>query len=161
MRAQFFRERLFVFPATKRHGFESHSPRVLDTEMSESADSLDRNNVTGPRPRIAQRVEHRHPCAHERSRFFRWQFVGNYGQCFRRRDHVFCITTIKIDAGDFAINAHSKIAAPALLADEIVSAMPADTDALPLFPIRDTIADRINPSGDFVTRHARILKARP
>src|SRR6266568_2971761 len=143
MRAQFFRERLFVFPATKRHGFESHSPRVLDTEMSESADSLDRNNVTGPRARIAQRVEHRHPCAHERSRFFRWQFVGNYGQCFRPCDHVLGISAVGIDAGDFAINAHSKIAALALCADEAMPPMPADTDALPLFPIRDTIADRI------------------
>ena len=42
-----------------------------------------------------------------------------------------------------------------------MSAMPADADALTLLPCGDVAADRIDASGDFMTRHARILKPGP
>jgi hypothetical protein len=42
-----------------------------------------------------------------------------------------------------------------------MSAVPAHANSLALAPIRDAGADRIDASGDFVTRHTWILKSRP
>src|SRR6266576_1582958 len=52
-------------------------------------------------------------------------------------------------------------AAAALLAYEIMSAMPANADTLPAFPIRHAITDCMNASRDFMTRHTWILKPGP
>ena len=38
--------------------------------------------------------------------------------------------------------------------------MPADADAVALFPVRDAIAQSIDNSSDFVSRHPRILNSR-
>src|SRR5438132_2299796 len=148
MRAKFFGERSFIFSAAERHGLESHFPRVLNPEMSESADALYRDHVTGARARIAQCIENRHARAHEWPGLFRWQFIGNRRQRRSRGDHVLGVTAIEIDAGHLAIGAHRKIAAPTLVADEIVSAMPADTDALSFRPIGHAVADKIDNSGN-------------
>jgi len=40
------------------------------------------------------------------------------------------ITTVKIDTGDFAIDAHSEVAAPALLAHKAMATMPTDAHSL-------------------------------
>src|SRR5436190_20975705 len=161
MRTEFSGQRFLLFPATERHSFKSHFSRVLNAEMSESADALHSHNVTGTGAGIAQRVENGHTCAHEWPGFFRGKFVRDQRQCFRRRDHVFGVTTIKIDARDFAINAHSEIAATALVAHEIMPAVPADADALALLPVRDAIAQGIDAPRDFMAWHTRILKSRP
>src|SRR5689334_18905914 len=129
--------------------------------MSESADPLDRDDVTGTRTGIAQRVVNRHARAHERPRFFRWQFVGNRSQRGRWCDDILSIAAIEIDAGDFAIAAHRKIAAAALLTDKIMPAVPTDANALPFFPTCDAAANCIDMSCDFVAWHARILQAGP
>src|SRR5438270_743837 len=39
MRTQFSSQRFLLFPATERHSFKSHFSRVLNPEMSESADA--------------------------------------------------------------------------------------------------------------------------
>jgi hypothetical protein len=48
-----------------------------------------------------------------------------------------------------------------LVAGKIMSTVPADPNALALLPSNDTSAYRVDPAGDFVPRHARILKSRP
>jgi hypothetical protein len=58
------------------------------------------------------------------------QIVGNRGECRGRHDHMRGITTVKIDSGDFAIDAHGEVTAPALLAYEAMAAMPTDADSL-------------------------------
>src|SRR5690242_20193439 len=141
MRTQFFRQWPFVFTAADGHGLESHSARILYAKMSESADALHGDDVTGTRTGIAQRVVNRHARAHERPRFFRWQFVGNRSQRGRRCDHILSIAAIEIDAGDFAIAAHRKIAAAALLTDKIMPAVPTDANALSFFPTCDAAAN--------------------
>src|SRR6266403_2481323 len=161
MRAQLFCERSLVLPAAESHGLEAHSTRILHTEMPQSADALDGDDITVTRARIAQCIVNRHTRAHEGTRLFRWQVVRNRRQRFRRGDHVFGITAIKVDTGDFTIAAHRKLAAAALFTDKIMPAVPADPDALPFFPIRDTAAKCINVSRNFVARHARILQAGP
>ena len=89
------------------------------------------------------------------------KFVGNRRQRGRRCNHVFGIAAVEIDTGDFAIHAHREIAAPALFADETMSAMPADANALTFLPGGDVVSDRVDLPGDFMTRHAWILQSGP
>jgi len=110
---------------------------------------------------MSQRIVNGDASAHERSGFFRRHIIGNCRQRFGRRDYVFGITAVKVDAGDLAGGAHRKIAAPALVAHKIVSAMPANTNALTFVPVRNVISNRIDASGDFMSGDAWILKAGP
>ena len=110
---------------------------------------------------MAERVVDSDARAHERPGFFRRQFIGNHGQHRRRCDQVLGISAIEIDAGDFAIDAHGEIAAPALFAHETMSSMPAHADALTFAPSRDVAADRIDAARDLMTRHPGKLKPRP
>jgi len=71
------------------------------------------------------------------------------------------ITTVKVDPGDFAIDAHGEVTAPALLAHEAMAAMPTDADSLTNCPRGDVRPHGIDPPCDFVTRHTRILKPGP
>src|SRR5437867_2800416 len=161
MCTEFSRQRFLVPPAANCHCLESHPPCVLNSEMSEPADAVYRYHVAAPGARISQRVVHGDACTHERSRFLRWQFVRNRCHCRRWRNHILGISAVKIDARNLAIDAHSEIAAPALFADEIMSAMPADADALAFFPFRNPVADCIDAPGDLMTGHTRILKSGP
>src|SRR5690242_12223831 len=110
---------------------------------------------------MSQRIINGDASAHERSGFFRRHMIGNCRQGFGRRDYVFGITAVKVDAGDFARGTHCEIAAPALVADKIMSAMPTNTNTLTFVPIWNAIPDRIDASCDFMTRHAWILKPGP
>lgn len=59
MRAEFFREWLFVFATSKRNCLEPHFASVLHTEMSEAATPLHRDDVTGTRSGVAQGINSR------------------------------------------------------------------------------------------------------
>lgn len=48
-----------------------------------------------------------------------------------------------------------------MITNEIVSAVPANTNTIPFLPICDAIAYRIDTSGDFMTGHSRILESGP
>src|SRR5579864_4520200 len=110
---------------------------------------------------MSQRIVNGDASAHERSGFFRRHIIWNCRQRFGRRDYVLGITAIEVDSGDFARGAHREIAAPALVAHKIVSAMPTNTNALTFVPVRNAISKRIDASGDFMSGYAWILKARP
>src|SRR5215831_8582943 len=110
---------------------------------------------------MAQGVKDSHACAHERSGFFGRQFVWNQRQRFRRRDHVLGVPTIEIDPGDLAIHTHCEIAAPASITNEVVTAVPANPDTIAFLPVRDALAESVNPAPDFVPRHTRILQSWP
>src|ERR1700675_1834688 len=161
MRAQLRRQLFFIFSATEREGIKPQLTRVLNPEMSQSADAVDRDYVAAPRTRIAQRIVNGHTCAHERPRFFARQFIWNRRQRFRPRDHVFGIAAVVIEPGDLAIDAHHEITAPALVANEVVSGVPTDADALTFFPICNSAAERVDFSRDFVAGDSRILQTRP
>src|SRR5256885_2918290 len=107
---------------------------------------------------MAERVEDRDASTHDRPSFFRRQFIGNHGQPRRRCDQIFRISAVEIEAGDFAIDAHGEIPAPARFTDETMSSMPAHPYAQTFAPTRDVAADRIDAARDLVTRHPRKLK---
>src|SRR5947209_2534548 len=100
---------------------------------------------------MPQRIVNGDASAHQGSGFFRRHIIWNRRQRFGRHDHEFGITAIEIDTGDFARGAHRKIAAPAFVADKIVSAMPTNTDPLTFVPVRNAISNRIDVSGDFMS----------
>src|SRR5439155_21549833 len=122
------------------HRHKSHLPRILNPEMSQSADAMHGHELAAARARVAQRVVDGNARAHERPRFLRWQFIRDGGQRCRRCDHVLGISAVEIEACDFAIDAHGEISALALCADEAMSAMPADADALTFLPFNDVAA---------------------
>jgi hypothetical protein len=72
MRAEFFRERFFVFATSECNCFEPHFASVLHSKMSEAPNALYRDDVTGTRAGVPQGVKDCHACAHEWSGFFRW-----------------------------------------------------------------------------------------
>src|SRR5437899_11536659 len=161
MRAKFFRHRFLVLTSTDRDGLKSHLPSVLNSEMSQTADARHGDWLAGACARIAERVTDSNARAHERPCFLRQQFIGNRRQSCRRCDHLLGVPAVKIEACDFAIGAHCKIAALALCADETMSAVPPHADPLTFLPFNNVAADRIDTSRDFMTRHPRILKPWP
>src|SRR5690349_13132223 len=134
MRAEFFCEFLLVVAAVDCDSPESHPPRVLNSEMAQPSDTVDRNNVSGASTGVAQRVVNRHPGAHERSSLFGQNVIRNRSQRARRRYHVLRISTIEIEPRHFAMEAHRKITTTTLLAHEVVTAVPADTHSLTVGP---------------------------
>lgn len=74
------RQRFFIPTSPNRDRFESQSPRVLNTEMSQSADAVYSDDVAAPSAGMTQRVVHRDSGAHERPGFFRRQVFGNRGE---------------------------------------------------------------------------------
>src|SRR5262249_42059544 len=76
-------------------------------------------------------------------------------------DHVFSVAAVDVEARDLPIHAHGEVPAPALCADEAMSTMPADANALPWLPCCDVVADGIDASRDFMTWHTRIRQPRP
>ena len=81
--------------------------------------------------------------------------------CPRRSDHVFLVTAIVAEGRDLFVLAVDEIAPPARVADEAMTAMPADAHALARLPVGDVGADRVDAPGDFVSGHSRILQAGP
>src|SRR5215472_6641469 len=120
-----------------------------------------RHHVATARARIAQSVEDGYARTHEGTRLFGGNLIRNRGECGRGCNHVLGISTIEIETGDFAIDTHREISAAALLADEIMAAVPTDTDALPHSPCCDLVAKYLDASRNFVAGNARILKTGP
>ena len=115
----------------------------------------------GPAPVLAQRVEHGQARARERRGVNRRQFIGNTGQCVRRRHHVFGVSAGKRCAGDHAGLAVHEIAAPTAAAMLAIAARPADRHPFTLAPALHTLAERVDAPGDLVTRRERELQTRP
>src|SRR5438445_712132 len=77
VRAELTCELFFVRPA--RHGdrAEAHTRRILDREVTEPADPLNRDGVSRTRAAVAKRVERRDTCAEERPGIDRIDLLRN------------------------------------------------------------------------------------
>ena len=53
MRAKLARELLFVITTIDRHGLETHLSRVLNSEMAQSADAVNCDDVSSASTRVA------------------------------------------------------------------------------------------------------------
>src|SRR5947207_20403 len=161
MRAQFAGQLFLILAATNRHGPESHLPRVLNTKMTKPTDAMDRHQIAATRARVPKCVVDRYASTHERTDFLRRQIIGNHRYRFRAHDQVIGIAAVEIDSGNLALHAHGEIAAPALVANKAVTAVPAYSGSLTFRPLRDIASDRIDAAGNFMTRHTWILNSWP
>src|SRR5713226_5791858 len=87
--------------------------------------------------------------------------VWHLRQCFNGSDHVLLVATIETEAGDFLLSAIAEIAAPAVEAGAVVSAVPAHADALALLPTGDAGAEFGDDAGNFVAGGTRVGQAGP
>src|SRR5690242_10239405 len=109
MRAELLCECLLVVAAVDRHSLKTHLSCVLDAEMAQSADAVNRNDVSSASTGVAQRVVDRHPCAHEWSSFFGGNFIGNCCERTCGCNHVLGVTAIEVYARNFTIDAHGEV----------------------------------------------------
>src|SRR5687767_2040882 len=161
MRAELTGECFFVVTSVDSYGLKAHLTRVLNSKMPKTTDTVNCHYVTGARARVAQRVVDRNTGTHEWSGFFSGNFIGNRCQSSCRCNHVFSVSAVEVNPGNFSIDTHGEVSATTLFAHEAVSAVPTNTDALPLGPSDNVVAEGIDASGDFMTRHTRILKPGP
>ena len=135
--------------------------RELHPEVSETAEPVDRDEIARARAAVAQRVERRHACTHERRGVGGGQAVGHPRERRDRRDHVLAVAAVVRDAGDRRPrDAGEELAAPARIAPPAIAAVPADADALADRPPFDVGPDRIDAADHLVPRHARQRDAR-
>jgi hypothetical protein len=128
--------------------------------MAETADTQNRDQISGASSGVAKRVEDRDSGAHQRSGFSCWKIVRNRRNCFCRYDDIVSITAIEVNGGNFLVAAEDEISAAAELAGKAVSAVPADSDALPGFPVCYIGTGGVDSPGDFVAGNPWILNAR-
>src|SRR6185295_4473142 len=121
MRTELLRECFFVVTAVDCDSPKSHLSSVLNTEMAQAADTVNRDEVSCASTGVAQRVVNRNAGTHEWSGFFCWNFIRNRRNRIRRRDHVLRVTSIEVDACNFAIDAHREVSATTLFAHEAVT----------------------------------------
>src|SRR5579864_1576686 len=133
----------------------------LHREMAESADRLNRDQVSGRRAGMTQSIEGSDTSAQERGSIFSSKPVGNRGQRLRRGDHVLRVTAVEREARDRTDAAQHEISATAGRAHPAVAAIPAHSDTLTLFPCRDRRTHFIDYTCDFMTWHAWVLQPWP
>jgi len=134
---------------------------VLNSEMAEASDTLNCDQLTGARARVAQRVEDGDAGAEERGGFGGGEIVGDCRYRLGGRDHVLGVAAVVSDARNLSVFAEREVAAAAGFAGKIMASMPADSYALAGLPLRDAFADRVDAAGDFVTGDARLPDSGP
>src|SRR5687767_7176697 len=109
--------------------------------MAETADAKDGDGVAGPGRAVPERVERRDPRAEQRRCLQGLKIIGNTRQRLDRRDHVFGVTAIHVDARRLQVCAVYKISAVAGRALTAMASMPSNPDALSDQPPRDARAE--------------------
>src|SRR5438105_3222017 len=161
MRAEFFGQRLLIAAAPDGDGAKSHLPGILNAQVTQAADALNRYDIAGACATITKRVIDRDTGAHQRSGFIGGQIVRHKRDGFGRDDDILGIASVKVNAGNFLKLAVNKVAATAGVAGEAMAAVPADTNPLAGLPLGYVGTDCVDAPGDFVAGDSGILHARP
>ena len=160
-RSEFLCERRIFGPAPDRRDLVAKLVRELNSEVTQTADALHRNQVAGKRTAVPQRVEGGNSGAEQRRRFDVAQTFRYRRQRLDRSHHVLLVSAVIADARNFQVPAIAKISAPARETRAVLAAVPADTDALSLLPRGNTGTQFIDDARDFVSWNAGILNAGP
>src|SRR5712664_288440 len=155
VRPELLRELPLVRAARDGDGPEAHARGVLDAEVPEAADPLDRNGVARARAAVAERVVRREPGAEQRRRFGSADLLGDARDGFVRHHDVFGVTAVVADPGDLCALAVDEEALAAVVADEVVPAVPAYAHPVALLPLGHVGADLVHPTRDLVAGNAR------
>src|SRR5208282_2151664 len=152
--------RVFRPPPDRRH-LITKLVRELNSQMTQTADTLHRNKVAGESTAVPQRVVGGNSGAEQRCRVGVTESFRYRRQCLNRSHHVLLVSAVIADARNFQIPAIAKVSAPALATRVVLAAVPADTDALPLLPGGNTRAYFIDDACNFVSRNTGILDSWP
>jgi hypothetical protein len=129
--------------------------------MAKSANALHGDQIASARACVAKRIENRDAGAQQRRGFGGGEIFWDGGDRLGGRNHVFRVTTVMTDGGNFFDLAVNEIAAAAGVASETMASVPSDPDALARFPVGDVGADGVDAACDFVSGNAWILEAGP
>src|SRR5262249_29542373 len=135
-------------------GPESHAGGVLEGQVAEAADPLDRHGVARARSAVAERVVGGEARAEQRGHFRRVEVLRNASDGLVRNHHVLGIAAVVADAGELLALAVDEVPAPAGIAGHAVPAVVADTHPLALLPLGDVGAPLVDPPRDLVSRNA-------
>src|SRR5438128_5896569 len=161
MRAKFLRERGIFLPAS--HGRDAISEFIceLNAQVAKSPNALDDHKIAWNSAAVAQRIKCRDAGAKQRSGFGRFEGVRNARNGFDWREHVLLEAAIEVESGNRAIFAIREIACAACGASVVLTAVPADADAITFFPGCDSRTDFVDHTCNFVAWDAGKLEARP
>src|SRR5207247_4552416 len=134
VRAKFFGERSFVGTAADSDSLKSHAAGILNAEVAESADALNGNSISCAGVGVSERVENSNSGTEQRSSFWRGKICRDGGDGFGGRNHIFGVAAIEVDGGDLLVFTVDEIATAASIANEAVSTVPTDPDALARLP---------------------------
>jgi hypothetical protein len=158
MRTQVLRELRLLASASDCDRTESHVAGKLDTKMSETANSLDGDQITPAQAGVAKSVVSRDPRAQKGSGIYGSEFVWNGSNPARLRDHDFRVSSIdRYSRCDCVLTIYD-VSPSAGLARTVFAAKEANTDALTGFPSGHSTAQRVNATYDFMARNAGSFK---
>jgi hypothetical protein len=129
--------------------------------MAKSTDALNGDQVAGARACVAKGVENCDAGTKQRRGFGGGEIVWDGSDRLGGRNHVFRVTAIMADAGNFVKRAANEIAAAAGIAGKTMASVPSNSDALSGFPVCNVGADGVDAARDFVAGNAWILEAGP
>src|SRR5580704_2669043 len=154
MRAQLLGQLGFFRSVIDGHGAEPHAPGKLNSQMSESADSLNANQIARAQAGVTQGVEGRYSGAEQRGGFRRRELIGDASErsCFG--NHHLCITSVGCDSRYDGVQAVRKVSAQAGLTFAVLPAQKADTYTLPDLPLRNIRTDLVDSTHDLMPRHS-------
>jgi hypothetical protein len=160
MCTQLLRELRLLASASDCDSTESHVAGKLDTKMSETANSLDGDQITPAQAGVAKSVVSRDPRAQKGSGIYGGEFVWNGSNPARLRDHDFRVSSIdRYSRCDCVLTIYD-VSPSAGLARTVFAAKEANTDALTGFPSGHSTAQRVNATYDFMARNAGQFQTR-
>src|SRR5438552_3289647 len=118
--------------------------------MPETANALHGHQISGNRSCITKSIEGGNPRAHKWCSGGGRQIFGQGGDCFRRHNHVVCVSAVKVDCCDFLVAAKHEISMAAEFACEAVSTMPSYADALSGLPVGNSGSNGVDAAGNFM-----------
>src|SRR5262249_15162662 len=145
---------------TNCNGPESHPSRVLNAEVSESPNALDRDERAGTQAGIPKRIEGRDARTQQRCGIYRLETVWNRYGGARFNGHDLRVATVNHDAGEHRVHTVDEISPQAGNAGAIPSARYSNAHALAYRTGPDIRADGINAPDDLMPGHSRISQAR-
>ena len=158
VRAQFPGQRFFVCSPADRDGAETHLACELNSQMTQAADALHRNQVAGPGPGMTHGIENCNPGAHQRRGVISGKVIG-YGRDRFGGDHdILGVAAVVAEAGNLLELAKDKMAATTRVAGKAMSAVPAHTDPLSGLPLCDIRSYCVDAPHDFMPGDARVFQ---
>src|SRR5216683_7794113 len=128
----------------------------LNSQMTEPANSLDRDKVARQSSAVAESIERSYAGAHQRGGIYIAKRLWHPGQGFHRRNHEFLVASVVADSANLTIRAIHEVSSPARQTSAILAAVPADTYSLALLPVLHACSELVYHASYFMSGNTRI-----